>query len=81
VKHFAAYGAPQAGRDYHTVDMSERSLFEYYLPPYQACIDAGAGSIMTSFNEISGVPSTSNRWLFNKLLRNTWGFQGFAVTD
>jgi beta-glucosidase len=81
VKHFAAYGAPQAGRDYHTVDMSERSLFEYYLPPYQACIDAGAGSIMTSFNEISGVPSTSNRWLFTKLLRNTWGFQGFAVTD
>ncbi len=58
VKHFAAYGAPQAGRDYHTVDMSERSLFEYYLPPYKACIDAGAASVMTSFNEINGTPST-----------------------
>jgi len=81
VKHFAAYGAPQAGRDYHTVDMSERSLFEYYLPPYKACIDAGVGSIMSSFNEIAGVPSSSNRWLFTELLRNKWGFKGFAVSD
>ncbi|MBI9066701.1 MAG: beta-glucosidase BglX [Salinivirgaceae bacterium] len=81
VKHFAAYGAPEAGRDYNTVDMSERTLFEYYLPPYKACIDAGAGSIMTSFNEISGVPSSSNRWLFTELLRNKWGFIGFVVTD
>lgn len=80
-KHFAAYGAPQAGRDYHTVDMSERSLFEYYLPPYKACFDAGAATVMASFNEIAGVPSTSNSWLFNDLLRNTWGFKGFSVTD
>jgi beta-glucosidase len=81
VKHFAAYGAPQGGRDYNTVDMSKRSLFEYYLPPYKACIDAGAGSVMTSFNEIAGVPSTSNHWLYTDLLRNTWDFKGFSVTD
>lgn len=81
VKHFAAYGAPQAGRDYHTVDMSQRSLFEWYLPPYKAAIDAGAASVMTSFNEIAGVPSTSNKWLLTNLLRNTWNFKGFVVTD
>lgn len=81
VKHFAAYGAPQAGRDYHTVDMSERSLFEWYLPVYKAAVDAGAGSVMTSFNEIAGVPSTSNKWLLTDLLRDKWKFNGFVVTD
>ncbi|MCK9206553.1 MAG: glycoside hydrolase family 3 C-terminal domain-containing protein [Salinivirgaceae bacterium] len=81
MKHFAAYGAPQAGRDYHTVDISERSLLEYYLPPFKACVDAGVASVMTSFNEISGVPSSSNHWLYTELLRNTWGFKGFVVTD
>ena len=81
VKHFAAYGAPQAGRDYNTVDMSERSLLEWYLPPYRAAVDAGAGSVMTSFNEIAGVPSSSNRWLLTDLLRNNWGFDGFVVSD
>ena len=81
VKHFAAYGAPQGGRDYHTVDMSERSLFEWYLPVYQAAMDAGAGSVMTSFNEIAGVPSTSNKWLLTDLLRDKWKFDGFIVTD
>jgi beta-glucosidase len=81
VKHFAAYGAPQAGRDYNTVDMSERSLYEWYLPPYKAAVDAGAGSVMTSFNEIAGVPSTSNQWLLNSLLRENWKFNGFIVTD
>jgi beta-glucosidase len=81
VKHFAAYGAPQAGRDYNTVDMSELSLFEWYLPPYKAAVDAGAGSVMTSFNEIAGVPSTSNSWLLNNLLRDKWNFNGFVVTD
>lgn len=81
VKHFAAYGAPQAGRDYFTVDMSTRSLYEWYLPPYKAAIDAGVGSIMTSFNEIAGVPSTSNKWLLTELLRNEWNFKGFVVTD
>jgi len=81
VKHFAAYGAPQAGRDYSTVDMSDRSLYEWYLPPYKAAVDAGAGSVMTSFNEIAGVPSTSNHWLLTDLLRGEWGFNGFVVTD
>ncbi len=80
-KHFAAYGAPQAGRDYNTVDMSQLSLYEWYLPPYKACVDAGVGSVMTSFNEIAGVPSTSNKWLLTDLLRNSWGFKGFVVTD
>ncbi len=81
VKHFAAYGAPQAGRDYNTVDMSQRSLFEWYLPPYKASLDAGAGSLMTSFNEIAGVPSSSNKWLLTDLLRNSWKFDGFVVSD
>ncbi|MFZ0281431.1 MAG: glycoside hydrolase family 3 N-terminal domain-containing protein [Bacteroidales bacterium] len=81
VKHFAAYGAPQGGRDYHTVDMSERSLYEWYLPVYKAAVDAGAASVMTSFNEIAGVPSTSNKWLLNDLLRKDWHFDGFVVTD
>ena len=81
VKHFAAYGAPQAGRDYNTVDMSDRSLYEWYLPPYKACIDAGVASVMTSFNEIAGVPSTCNKWLLTDLLRNQWKFNGFIVTD
>jgi beta-glucosidase len=81
VKHFAAYGAPQAGREYHTVDMSDRSLFEWYLPPYKAASDAGAGSFMTSFNEIAGVPSSSNKWLLTDLLRSEWGFNGFVVSD
>jgi beta-glucosidase len=81
VKHFAAYGAPQAGRDYNTVDMSERSLREWYLPPYRAAVEAGTGSVMTSFNEIAGVPSSSNKWLLTDLLRNDWGFGGFVVSD
>lgn len=81
VKHFAAYGAAQAGRDYHTVDMSERSLFEWYLPPYRAAVDAGVGSVMTSFNEIAGVPSSSNKWLLTDVLRGKWGFSGFIVSD
>ena len=80
-KHFAAYGAPQAGRDYNTVDMSQLSLYEWYLPPYKACVDAGVGSFMTSFNEIAGVPSTCNKWLLTDLLRKEWGFKGFVVTD
>ncbi len=81
VKHFAAYGAPIAGRDYNTVDMSERELFENYLPPYEAAVKAGAATVMTSFNEIDGVPSTGNEWLLTKLLRDKWKFKGFVVTD
>ncbi len=80
-KHFAAYGAAQAGRDYHTVDISERTLREVYLPPFKAAVDAGVGTFMTSFNETAGVPSTGNRFLLTDVLRNEWGFKGFVVTD
>lgn len=81
VKHYAAYGAPQAGRDYHTVDMSERTLREVYLPPYKAAIDAGAATVMTSFNEVDGVPASGSSFLLTDILRNEWGFDGFVVTD
>jgi beta-glucosidase len=81
VKHVAAYGAPQAGRDYNTVDMSERTLHEVYLPPYKAAVDAGVETAMTAFNEINGVPCTSNKWLWEDLMRKEWGFQGAVVTD
>src|SRR6184192_1059861 len=81
VKHFAAYGGAEGGRDYNTVDVSERTLREIYLPPYRAGVDAGAGSIMTSFNEIGGIPSHANRWLVTTLLRDEWQFSGFVVSD
>lgn len=81
VKHFALYGASEAGRDYNTVDMSRLSMYQYYFPPYKAAVDAGAGSVMTSFNVIDGVPSTGNHWLHTEVLRNQWGFNGFVVTD
>ena len=81
VKHFALYGASEAGRDYGTVDMSLQRMFNEYMPPYKAAIDAGAGSVMTSFNEINGVPATGNRWLMTELLREQWGFNGLVVTD
>ena len=81
VKHFALYGAAQAGRDYNTVDMSRLQMYEYYLPPYRAAVEAGAGSVMCSFNEIDAVPAAANRWLLTDLLRTQWGFQGFVVTD
>lgn len=81
VKHYAAYGAPVAGRDYNTVDMSERFFREYYLPPYKAGIDEGALTIMTSFNDLDGIPATANKWLLEEILRGEWGFDGFVVTD
>jgi beta-glucosidase len=81
VKHFALYGAVQSGRDYNTVDMSERSMLQDYLPPYKAAIDAGVGSVMSSFNEINGIPAAANRWLLTDLLRNQWGFKGVVATD
>ncbi len=81
VKHFALYGAGEAGRDYNTVDMSRIRMFQEYLPPYKAAIEAGAGSVMTSFNEINGVPATGDRWLMTELLRDQWGFDGLVVTD
>ncbi|NOU77485.1 beta-glucosidase BglX [Paenibacillus sp. LMG 31459] len=81
VKHFAAYGAPIAGREYNSVDMSERTLREVYLPPYKAAVDAGCLMVMPSFNSINGVPSTGNKWLLKDLLRDEWGFEGVTVTD
>lgn len=81
VKHFALYGAPEAGRDYNTVDMSRTSMYNYYFKPYQAAIEAGVGSVMASFNEIDGVPATGNKWLMTEVLRNQWNFNGFVVTD
>jgi len=81
VKHFALYGAAEAGRDYNTVDMSRITMYNFYLPPYKAAVDAGAGSVMTSFNVVDYIPATGNHWLLTDLLRNQWGFKGFVVTD
>ena len=81
VKHFALYGAAEGGRDYNTTDMSRLRMYQEYLPPYHAAIKAGAGSVMTSFNEIEGVPASGNKWLLTDLLRKTWGFKGLIVTD
>ncbi|KIA98413.1 beta-D-glucoside glucohydrolase [Flavobacterium sp. KMS] len=81
VKHFALYGAPEAGRDYNTVDMSKIRMYNEYFPPYKAAIDAGVGSVMASFNEIDGIPATGNKWLMTDVLRKEWGFKGFVVTD
>jgi beta-glucosidase len=81
VKHYALYGAAEAGRDYNTTDMSPVRMFNEYLPPYQAAVDAGVGSIMASFNDVNGTPATANRWLMTDVLRKRWGFNGFVVTD
>jgi beta-glucosidase len=81
VKHFALYGAVESGREYNPVDMSRLKMFEYYLGPYKAAVDAGVGSVMASFNEVDGIPATGNQWLLTDLLRKQWGFQGFVVSD
>lgn len=81
VKHYALYGAAEAGRDYGTTDMSHQRMYNEYFPPYKAAVDAGVGSVMASFNEIDGVPATANRWLLTDVLRKQWGFKGFVVTD
>ncbi|WP_194777514.1 beta-glucosidase BglX [Pararhodonellum marinum] len=81
VKHFALYGASEAGRDYNTVDMSRQRMFNEYMLPYQAAVEAGVGSVMTSFNDVDGIPASGNKWLMTELLRETWGFDGFVVTD
>lgn len=81
VKHFAAYGAPEGGRDYNTVDMSQRRLRQEYLPSYKAGVEAGCEMIMTSFNTVDGIPSTGNKWLMNDVLRDEWGFDGVVITD
>nr|WP_282160390.1 beta-glucosidase BglX [Ulvibacterium marinum] len=81
VKHLALYGASEAGRDYNSVDMSKIKMFNQYLPPYHAAVDAGVTSAMTSFNDIDGIPASGNQWLITDLLRERWGFQGFVVSD
>lgn len=81
VKHFALYGAAEGGRDYNTVDMSKERMFNYYLPPFQASVDAGVGSLMTSFNLVNGQHSTASKWLIDGVLRADWGFNGLVVTD
>ncbi len=80
-KHFAAYGAAHGGRDYNTVDVSEISLRETYLPPFKACVDAGVGTFMTAFNDVNGVPASANNFLLQNILREEWNFKGFVVTD
>lgn len=81
VKHYAAYGAVEAGREYNTVDMSERRLRQDYLPGYKAAVDAGCRLVMTSFNTVDGIPATANRWLMKDILRDEWGFDGVIITD
>ncbi|MBQ8546353.1 MAG: beta-glucosidase BglX [Clostridia bacterium] len=81
VKHYAAYGGAEAGRDYNTVDMSERTLRQYYLPPYKAAVDAGVKMVMTAFNIVDGVPAVGNKWLVKDILRDEWGFDGVVISD
>jgi beta-glucosidase len=81
VKHYALYGAAEAGRDYNTTDMSNTRMFNEYFPPYKAAVDAGVGSLMASFNDVNGIPATANKWLMTDVLRNRWGFKGFVVSD
>jgi beta-glucosidase len=81
VKHYALYGAAEAGRDYNTTDMSHLRMYNEYFPPYKAAVDAGVGSVMSSFNEVDGIPATANKWLMTDILRKAWKFNGFVVTD
>ncbi len=81
VKHFALYGASEAGRDYNTTDMSRIRMYNEYFPPYKAAIDAGVATVMSSFNEVDGVPASASKWLMTDVLRKQWGFKGFVVTD
>ncbi len=81
VKHYALYGAPEGGRDYNTVDMSRQRMFNEYMYPYQAAVEAGVASVMASFNEVDGVPASGNKWLMTEVLREKWGFEGFVVSD
>jgi beta-glucosidase len=80
-KHFVAYGAAMGGRDYNTVDISNRTLHEVYLPPFKAAVDAGVGTFMSSFNELNGVPVTGNKEMVNEILKDEWQFNGFIVSD
>ena len=80
-KHFAGYGAALGGRDYDEVKLSDSELWNVYFPPFQAAVDAGAGNVMTAYMDLNGIPATANRWLFTEVLRETWGFDGFVVSD
>src|SRR4051812_7961401 len=80
-KHFAGYGAALGGRDYDEVNLSDSELWNVYLPPFRAAVDAGAGNVMTAYMDLNGIPATGNRWLFTDVLRETWGFAGFVVSD
>ncbi len=81
VKHYALYGAAEGGRDYNITDLSRVKMFNEYMPPYKAAVDAGVGSVMASFNEVDGIPATGNKFLMTDVLRNQWGFKGFVLTD
>ena len=81
LKHYALYGAAEAGRDYNTTDMSRQRMYNEYMPPYHAAVAAGVGSVMSSFNDVNGIPATANKWLMTDLLREQWGFKGFVATD
>ena len=80
-KHFAGYGAALGGRDYDEVNLSDSELWNVYLPPFKAAVDAGAGNVMTAYMDLNGIPATGNTWLFTEVLRDTWGFEGFVVSD
>ena len=80
-KHFAGYGAAIGGRDYDEVNLSDSELWNVYLPPFRAAVEAGAGNIMTAYMDLNGIPATGNRWLFTEVLRESWGFKGFVVSD
>lgn len=81
VKHFAAYGAVEGGKEYNTVDMSPQRLFNDYMPPYKAGLDAGSGAVMVALNSLNGTPATSDSWLLKDVLRDQWGFKGITVSD
>lgn len=81
LKHFALYGASESGRDYNVVDMSRVYMYNYYFPPYRAAVEAGVGTVMSSFNTVDGIPATANKWLIDDVLRKQWGFEGMLVTD
>ncbi|MBF3321096.1 beta-glucosidase, partial [Leptospira borgpetersenii serovar Hardjo-bovis] len=81
VKHFAAYGAVEGGKEYNTVDMSSQRLFNDYMPPYKEALDAGSGGVMIALNSLNGTPAASDGWLLKDLLRGDWGFKGITISD
>lgn len=81
MKHYALYGASDGGKDYNTVDMGRQRMFNVYMPPFKAAVEAGVGSVMSAFNEVDGIPAGANKWLLTDVLREEWGFDGFVVSD